>query len=105
MRSGMVVSALPLASPDLTLAKALLRCPSVQNRQSRNVIVASLPEPVRFALSRSDQQLLDVQNIIEASLNYEGGLNALIAAVRSFEGDSLPMRAVDQVLKQTLHNA
>jgi len=101
----MVVSALPLASPDLTLAKALLRCPSVKNRQKWDAIVGDLPEPVLLAADRSDNPLVDVQNVIAASLNYEGGLDALIAAVRSYEGPSLPMRAVDQLLEQTLHNA
>ncbi len=82
----------------LELAKALLRCPSVENQQNRDAIVNDLTEKIRDRISRGDTPLLDVRNIVDACLNYEGGLELLIDAVRRYEADSLPMREVDRLL-------
>ena len=86
------------AAAKMTLAKSLLRCPTVLDRQNRDAIVNDLSEEIRLGVSRSDSALLDVQNIIGLALNYEGGLNAFIEGVRLFEGNSLPMAEVDRVL-------
>jgi len=82
----------------LALAKALLRCPSVANRQNRDAIVNELPEDIRLGIGRSDAPLVDVRNIVDGCLNYEGGLQLLIEGVRGYEGDSLPMREVDRLV-------
>ena len=84
----------------LNLARALLRCPTVSDRQSRDAIVNDLPEDIRLGVSRSDSALLDVQNIITRCVNYTDGLQALIQGVRGFEGDSLPMAEVERVLTE-----
>ncbi len=98
MHSQTVEAARMTAAAKMTLAKALLRCPTVLDRQNRDAIVNDLPEEIRVGVSRSDSALLDVQNIIGLALNYEGGLDAFIEGVRLFEGDSLPMAEVDRVL-------
>jgi len=98
MHSQTVEAARMTAAAKMTLAKSLLRCPTVLDRQNRDAIVNDLPEEIRLGVSRSDSALLDVQNIIGLALNYEGGLNAFIEGVRLFEGDSLPMAEVDRVL-------
>jgi hypothetical protein len=96
-----VVQAAPLTSgTQLALARALLRCPTVFDRQTRDAIVNDLPEMIRLGISRSDTALLDVRNIISLALNYQGGLAAFIDGVRAFEGDSLPIAEVDRVLAE-----
>lgn len=98
MHSQTVEAARMTAAAKMTLAKSLLRCPTVLDRQNRDAIVNDLPEEIRLGVSRSDSALLDVQNIIGLALNYEGGLDAFIEGVRLFEGNSLPMAEVDRVL-------
>lgn len=98
MHSQTVEAARMTAAAKMTLAKSLLRCPTVLDRQNRDAIVNDLSEEIRLGVSRSDSALLDVQNIIGLALNYEGGLNAFIEGVRLFEGNSLPMAEVDRVL-------
>ncbi len=98
MHSQTVEAARMTAAAKMKLAKTLLRCPTVLDRENRDAIVTDLPEEIRLGVSRSDSALLDVQNIIGLALNYEGGLNAFIEGVRLFEGNSLPMAKVDRVL-------
>lgn len=98
VHSQTVEAARMTAAAKMTLAKTLLRCPTVLDRQNRDAIVSDLPEEIRLGVSRSDSALLDVQNIIGLALNYEGGLSAFIEGVRLFEGNSLPMAEVDRVL-------
>ncbi len=83
----------------LKLAKALLQCPSVRNAQNRHAIVNDLPTDIQRGISRGETPLTDVRNIVEACLNYEGGLALLIESVRGYESDSLPMREVDRLLR------
>jgi len=96
--SQTVEAARMTAAAKMKLAKTLLRCPTVLDRENRDAIVSDLPEAIRLGVSRSDSALLDVQQIIGLALNYEGGLEAFIEGVRLFEGDSLPMAEVDRVL-------
>jgi hypothetical protein len=98
VHSQTVEAARMTAAAKMTLAKTLLRCPTVLDRQNRDAIVSDLPEEIRLGVSRSDSALLDVQNIIGLALNYDGGLHAFIEGVRLFEGNSLPMAEVDRVL-------
>ncbi|OQA40156.1 MAG: hypothetical protein BWY52_02934 [Chloroflexi bacterium ADurb.Bin325] len=96
--SQTVEAARMTAAAKMALAKALLGCPTVLDRQNRDAVVNDLPDEIRLGVSRSDSALLDVQNIIGLALNYEGGLDAFIAGVRLFEGNSLSMAKVDRVL-------
>lgn len=83
----------------LDLAKALLLCPSMADRQNRDAIVHDLPAVIQLGISRSNTPLLDVRNIVDGCLNYEGGLGLLIEGVRLYEGDSRPMREVDRLVR------
>jgi len=84
----------------LELAKALLQCPAVRHVQNRDAIINDLPADIQAGISRGETPLTDVRNILEACLNYEGGLGLLIESVRAYESDSLSMRAVYRLLAQ-----
>jgi hypothetical protein len=86
------------AQAKMQLAEALLACPTMASRQSRDVVVNDLPDPLRGNIRRHDADRIDVVNMITAALNYADGLEELITIVRLYEGDSLGMRAVEQVL-------
>jgi WD40 repeat protein len=83
------------------LAQALLQCSSMADRAGRDTVVRDLPAEIRQNTARNDVALHDMLNIISAALNYDKGLASLIDAVRGFEGDSLPMREVDQILAES----
>lgn len=82
------------------LAEALLACASVSHGATRNAIIDSLPAHIRHGFDRSGIAHTDVTNLVRRAANYEGGLAALAQAVRDFEGDSLPMQQVDEVMRR-----
>lgn len=80
------------------LVDALLGCPTMQGRQGRDTVVDELRADIRNNVERHSAPRLDVNGIVSTALVYAGGLQELIETVRSYEGDSLPMAEVDQVI-------
>lgn len=82
----------------LQLANALLACPNIADQQTRDAIVSNLPDAIKGNIKRNPAALVDILNIVTTAANYANGLEALIMWVRVYEGDSLSMQAVDQLL-------
>lgn len=82
----------------MQLAEALLACPTIANRHTRDVVVNDLPDSIKGNIRRSDTDRVDVVNIITTALNYVNGLEDLVTIVRFYEGDSIWMQGVDQLL-------
>lgn len=82
----------------MQLAEALLACPTMANRQSRDGVVNDLPAPIKSNIRRSDTDRVDVVNILTTVVNYANGLEDLITIIRFYEGDSIGMQGVDQLL-------
>ena len=82
----------------MQLVNALLACPSMDDRQTRNDIVNNLSDAIKSNIKRSDTARVDILNIVNTATNYANGLEELITWVRFYEGDSLSMQAVDQLL-------
>lgn len=82
----------------MQLVNALLACPSMDDRQTRNDIVNNLSDAIKSNIKRSDTARVDLLNIVNTATNYANGLEELITWVRFYEGDSLTMQAVDQLL-------
>jgi hypothetical protein len=82
------------------LAEALLACPTMANRQKRETVINDLPDAIKSNIQRSDTDRFDVVNLITTVLNYANGLDELLAIIRYYEGDSVGMQSVDQLLAQ-----
>ncbi len=79
------------------LIEALLTCPTVSNRSTRDIVVNDLPAEIRVNIRRNDVDRFDVSNIVTACLNYVNGVHELIEVVRFYEGNSIPMQTVDNL--------
>jgi hypothetical protein len=77
------------------LIQALLVCPTISDRHTRDTVVSELPADVRSNIRRNTVDRVDVSNIVTACMNYEGGLQALIESVRFYEGNSIPRQNLD----------
>jgi hypothetical protein len=91
----------PLEFPaDVTdrLADALMEVPSISDRDSQNVIINMLPNPLRDSIPRSTIPRIQVYNIVRTCPHFAHGLRDLVKAIRSIERDSLPMRQLDSVI-------
>lgn len=90
----------PLSNQEMNnLVDLLLLCLVIQDKSTRNDVLSFLPDNVRNAIPRRDQARADVVNIVRTCQNYTGGLDELIEAVRSLEGNSVPMQAVDAFMQ------
>jgi hypothetical protein len=78
------------------LIELLLAAPSMADRSIRDSLLSQLPDRIQQAISRNANSRADVFNIVSTVLNYQGGLQSLIDALRFFETDSLSIRAIDQ---------
>ena len=86
------------------LVDALLQCPTMNDPGARNVVVQDLPGAIKDGYQQHASSQIDVNNLVARCLNYEGGVARLLAIVRHYEGDSIPMRGIitEQVVRMTL---
>lgn len=82
------------------LVEALLACPTVSNRNTRDTVVNDLSVDIKTNIQRSGVDRVDVSNIVTACLNYANGVQELIEAVRFYEGNSISMQKVDGLWKE-----
>lgn len=80
------------------LVNALLACISFRDRKIRDVIVDELPHEISTRIDRNEVARIDATNIVSRCMDFSDGIDVLIAKVREYEGDSLPMRQLDAVV-------
>lgn len=85
----------------ISLVEALLECPCIRQRSTRDALVEQLSSDLRTRLSRHDIDRVDVLSIVGRCCDWEGGLDELVETVRGFETDkSLPFQRTLQVYRQ-----
>lgn len=84
------MSTLSLEEKNL-LAEKLLACPSCATRTGRERVIAKLFELFQWTITvgATSNDLTETLAIIDACLNYEDGLDALIKVVAFFDGGTL----------------
>jgi|GEM_PF-2991034 len=80
------------------LVTALLKCPTIQGNETRNNIVSNLPDNVSVQIQRNSIARVDVLSIVSRLVDYPGALDNFLTILRAFEGDSVHMRHVDQLV-------
>ncbi|MCB9099817.1 MAG: toll/interleukin-1 receptor domain-containing protein [Anaerolineales bacterium] len=80
------------------LVQALLACSSMSDRNKRDAIIDDLSPNIKHSIDRNSADVFDVMNIVNACLNYEGGLQELIDTMEFYEGSALPMQRVKDLL-------
>ncbi|WP_129675770.1 hypothetical protein [Candidatus Chloroploca sp. Khr17] len=79
----------------IELANLLLACDAIKDRGIRGDVLAFLPDNVRGAIARRDQDRADVLSIARTCANYPGALDALLEGVRCFDEGSAPLLALE----------
>jgi len=82
------------------LVDALFACPTMSNRHTRDAVVNDLPDDIKRSVQRNSVDLVDAANIVTRCLNHANGIEELIEIVRFYEGDSIPMQRVDELVSQ-----
>ncbi|MCP4701094.1 MAG: hypothetical protein GY862_30210 [Gammaproteobacteria bacterium] len=81
------------------LAQLLLACPAIEDKGSRETLLQQLPEDVAGAIKSHDTAKTHVLNIVTACVNYPGGLDHLLEALRFFDGKTKQFKAVINFLE------
>jgi hypothetical protein len=84
----------------LRLLPAVEALPIMADPPGRQDVLNLLPADIAAAAQRHSARRRDVMGILSACARYPGGLAALLDAVRTYEGGSLPMRALDAVVAE-----
>ncbi|MBM3241020.1 hypothetical protein FJZ31_32455 [Candidatus Poribacteria bacterium] len=79
------------------MIKALLECPSMRNRDTRNTVVDNLPVDIGSNIQRNPTDKTDVTNIVNTCLDHHNGIDELIKIVRFHEDDSISMQMLDNI--------
>lgn len=87
------------------LVDALLGCDCLSTAQSRDQIIGSLTSAIQNRINRHSNARQDVLSIVNTCLQFPAGLESFLEIVGSFEGDSIPWRKVQVVLKEVLPQA
>ncbi|MDM8516201.1 hypothetical protein QUF76_08395 [Desulfobacterales bacterium HSG16] len=80
------------------LAKMMMDCRTMQNRQSRDAVVDQLPPEIKNTVNRLDMAFADTLNIVGRCKDFNDGLKALVCVLKDFEGDSNAMRNVEKIM-------
>ncbi|MCA9965412.1 MAG: hypothetical protein KC423_14240 [Anaerolineales bacterium] len=80
------------------LADALLATPTMNQPQGRQTAVNQLSRDIRYSINAGANPRLDTIGIIDACLNYPGGLAELVTIVHAFERGSQSMTALCQFI-------
>jgi len=81
---------------------ALLGCDCLKTPQSRDQVIAALPGAIGNRINRHPSSKQDVLSMVNTCLQFSAGLEKLLDIVESFEGNSLPWKKVQTVLRETL---
>jgi hypothetical protein len=82
----------------ITFVEALLAVPTVGQEAGRRLLLQHLRPEVANAVPYSPQSRHHVFALVRTCMNYQDGLDELLAVVHELEGDSLPVQHLDRTV-------
>ena len=82
------------------LIDALLKCESINSRETRDAILNELPVRIRNNISRHSRNKVDVANIITACLQYDDGLETFISRIEFYEEDTIAFQKIRRLVNR-----
>ena len=77
---------------------ALRVCATITSRDRRDDVVGDLPDYIQGNIERRSALYDDVYNITRTCMQYSGGLQALVAAIKKREGASVGVQRLEALL-------
>ncbi|TDE24025.1 hypothetical protein [Actinomadura sp. 6K520] len=103
-----VQDAVPQMAADVPVAQLfrmvddLLDIPRFRVERGRDQLVGALPKEIAGAAARSAEARADLFAIVQTCLDYPGGLQQFLQAVRGFVGESMAVRRLEQTIARSL---
>ncbi|MEV4316813.1 hypothetical protein [Actinocrispum sp. NPDC049592] len=85
-----------------TFVDALLAIPTVRQESGRRLLLDHLRPEMANAVPYFPQTRHHVFSLVRTCMNYPGGLDELLAAIRELEGASIPVRRLDETVTRLL---
>lgn len=82
------------------LVKRIEACAAARDSQTRALIIERLPDDIRARVAHAPRLRDHVTGLVETCADFPTGLRALREAVHWFEGDTISMRGIDELLVQ-----
>ncbi len=82
----------------LKLVEALLECPSLKDQHSLSALLNQLPKNMSNAIPHGSTNRDQVIKIVETCSKYPNGLTELVATIRVFEGETIPLQQVEELI-------
>lgn len=89
----------------MTFVDALLAVPALGRESSRQALLQRLRPEISGAVPYSPHSRHHVISLVTTCMNYPGGLDELLALVRAFEGESMPVRQLDATIARLMAGA
>lgn len=80
----------------------LMDIPAFRSPQGRDRLVGALSAEIAGAASRAGEARADLYGIVRTCLDYPGGLQQFLQAVKGFVGESMAVRRLEQTIAQLL---
>jgi hypothetical protein len=96
-----MVEDLPPASM-FRIVDELLKIPRLRAERGRDQVVGALSLEIAGAVPRSGEARADLFAIVQTCLDYPGGLQQFLQAVKGFVGESMAVRRLEQTIAQAL---
>jgi hypothetical protein len=84
------------------MADDLLDIPQMRSERGREGLIGVLPPHIAGVVPRAPEAKADLLAIIRTCLDYPGGLQQLLTAVRGLVGESMAVRRLEQTIAQVL---
>jgi Effector-associated domain 2 len=82
----------------MTFVDALLAIPVIGRESGRQALLQQMRPEISGAVPYSPHSRHHVISLVTTCMNYQGGLDELLALVRAFEGESRPVRQLDATI-------
>src|SRR6266567_2066523 len=82
------------------LTDKLLNCGAISDRSLRDRVLAMLPPAIQQRIIRGNTDITDVLQIVKKSSEYDDGIEKLLVATRSVDGDTRSVRAIVAYLRK-----
>lgn len=97
----MMVEDLPPTSM-FRIVDELLKIPRLRGERGRDQVVGALSLEIAGAVPRSGEARADLYAIVQTCLDYPGGLQQFLQAVKGFVGESMAVRRLEQTIAEAL---
>ncbi len=80
------------------LIDLLLKCPTVENKDTRHVLLGEMPSDITTGIQANDRAKVHVINIVNACMDHSDGFEHLMKVLRFFDGNTKQFKELEEFI-------